>query len=74
MKLWQAMQINQNVVQLTLKIQKKKKVFSKNYGVSFLDVIVTNFLFFFIFHFNLSYFFNSTLKIFQIITKITINL
>lgn len=38
------MQINQNVVKLK-KIQKRKKVSSKDYGVSSLDAIVTNFFF-----------------------------
>lgn len=40
------MQINQNVVKLK-KIQKRKKVSSKDYGVSSLDAIVTNFFYFF---------------------------
>lgn len=42
------MQINQNVVKLK-KTQKRKKVSSKDYGVSSLDAIVTNFFLFLFF-------------------------
>jgi len=52
---WHLMQLNQNAVQLKKK-PKRKKVFLKNYGVSFLDVTVINFFLIFlsIFSINIS--------------------
>lgn len=58
------MQINQNVVKLK-KIQKRKKVSSKDYGVSSLDVIVTNFFYFFFLFLPLNLKFSSFLTIFK---------
>jgi len=39
-KKWQQTQTNQNVAQPKQKMQKKKKVFFKNYGASFSDATV----------------------------------
>ena len=58
------MQINQNVVKLK-KIQKRKKVSSKDYGVSSLDAIVTNFFLFLFLLLSLILKFNSFLTIFK---------
>ena len=43
---WLIIQIMQIVAQLIRRIQKKKKVFFKKYGVSFSVATVTNFYFF----------------------------
>lgn len=45
-KIWRKIQKKQNVAQPKKRIQKKKREFSKKYGVYFSDVIVINFYFF----------------------------